>query len=64
VNKKMELLREIINNLIILEPRDDMLLLRKSQEMDLLILQSIKRSNFVAILKKNHIKKWKVAASE
>lgn len=60
----MELLREIINNLIILEPRDDMVLLRKSQEMDVLILQSIKRSNFVTILGKNHIKRWKVAAEE
>ena len=45
----MELLREIINNLIILEPQDGMVLLRKSQEMDLLILQSIKRSNFALI---------------
>ncbi|MCJ7690258.1 MAG: GGDEF domain-containing protein [Clostridiaceae bacterium] len=49
MNKKMELLREVINNLIILEPRDEMVLLRKSQEMDLLILQSIKRSDFVAV---------------
>lgn len=49
MNKKMELLREIINDLIILEPQDDMVLLRKSQEMDLLILQSIKKSNFALI---------------
>lgn len=46
----MELLREIINNLIILEPHDDMVLLRKSQELDLLILQSIKRRNFAEII--------------
>ncbi|MBZ9688531.1 GGDEF domain-containing protein [Clostridium estertheticum] len=50
MNKKMELLRETINNLIVLEPHDDMDLLNKSQEMDLLILQSIKRSNFVTII--------------
>ncbi|MBU3144874.1 GGDEF domain-containing protein [Clostridium sp. CF012] len=50
MNKKMELLRETINNLIVLEPHDDMDLLNKSQEMDLLILQSIKRSNFVSII--------------
>ena len=50
MNKKMELLRETINNLIVLEPHDDMELLRRSQEMDLLILQSIKISNFVTAM--------------
>ncbi len=50
MNKKMEILREIINNLMILEPHDDLVLLRKSQEMDLLILQSIKKNNFALII--------------
>lgn len=53
MNKRMEILRETINNLIVLEPHDDMDLLSKSQEMDLLILQSIKRSNFVTIIMGN-----------
>jgi len=50
MNKKMELLRGIINDLIILEHHDDIDLLNKSREMDLLILESIKRSNFAAII--------------
>lgn len=49
MNKKMELLRETINDMMILETYDDMELLNKSREMDLLILQSIKKSNFVRL---------------
>ncbi|MEK6266534.1 MAG: hypothetical protein N2B06_17450 [Clostridium sp.] len=49
MNKKMELLRETINDMILLETYDHMDLLNKSQEMDLLILQFIKKNDFVRI---------------
>ena len=49
MDKKMELLRETINNMIVSDLHNEMDLLNKSQELDLLILQYIKESDFVQL---------------
>ncbi|HHW00188.1 MAG TPA: hypothetical protein GXX36_11600 [Clostridiaceae bacterium] len=45
--EKMEQLREVINRMISLDDCDQSKLLKKSQEMDKLILQAIKESDYI-----------------